>query len=273
MPTRRTFFRSAFRCGLGAAAAGGCLASGPRWLLARDRAPTRRNRAPKCSRPKRSKPSKKASIFSPPGNTTTARSAPAAMAATWPFVGWPAWRSSARAARPAAARMAEQVDRCVDFILSHTRGKRLHQRYFGVEPRPDVRPRLRHDVSRRVLRHDAAGRYPRKAHPGRRADRQHAEHRRRLALSAGSRAGGRHLGDGLRSHGLCAARNAGLHVPKDTIDRSIAYVKKSQNEDGGFMYMLPAAGRARFRARRPPSSRCTAPASTKARKSKRGWTI
>lgn len=42
---------------------------------------------------------------------------------------------------------------------------------------------------------------------------------------------------------LRAARNAGLYVPRETVDRTIAYVKKSQNPDGGFMYMLsqPAA--------------------------------
>jgi squalene cyclase len=39
---------------------------------------------------------------------------------------------------------------------------------------------------------------------------------------------------------LRAARNAGLQVPKQTIDRCIDYVKRSQNPDGGFMYMLPA---------------------------------
>ena len=37
---------------------------------------------------------------------------------------------------------------------------------------------------------------------------------------------------------LRAARNAGLFVPGDTIDRSIDYVKRSQNADGGFMYMI-----------------------------------
>lgn len=37
---------------------------------------------------------------------------------------------------------------------------------------------------------------------------------------------------------LRAARNAGIHVPHETIDRCIEYVKRSQNADGGFMYMI-----------------------------------
>ncbi len=37
---------------------------------------------------------------------------------------------------------------------------------------------------------------------------------------------------------LRAARNAGLYVPRQTMAKSIEYVKKCQNEDGGFMYML-----------------------------------
>jgi squalene cyclase len=37
---------------------------------------------------------------------------------------------------------------------------------------------------------------------------------------------------------LRAARNAGIFVPKETIENSIRYVKRSQNADGGFMYML-----------------------------------
>jgi squalene cyclase len=37
---------------------------------------------------------------------------------------------------------------------------------------------------------------------------------------------------------LRAARNAGLFVPNPTIDRAIDYVKRSQNADGGFMYMI-----------------------------------
>jgi hypothetical protein len=37
---------------------------------------------------------------------------------------------------------------------------------------------------------------------------------------------------------LRAARNAGLAVPNETIERCIEYVKRSQNPDGGFMYMI-----------------------------------
>ncbi len=37
---------------------------------------------------------------------------------------------------------------------------------------------------------------------------------------------------------LRGARNAGLYVPKDTVDDCIEYVKRCQNSDGGFRYQL-----------------------------------
>jgi Prenyltransferase and squalene oxidase repeat len=37
---------------------------------------------------------------------------------------------------------------------------------------------------------------------------------------------------------LRAARNAGLFVPKETVEACIRYVKQSQNSDGGFRYMI-----------------------------------
>lgn len=43
---------------------------------------------------------------------------------------------------------------------------------------------------------------------------------------------------------LRAARNAGIFVPKETVEACIRYVKQSQNSDGGFKYMLTAAGSA-----------------------------
>jgi hypothetical protein len=37
---------------------------------------------------------------------------------------------------------------------------------------------------------------------------------------------------------LRSARNAGLEVPKEVIDRAVEYVRKAQNPDGGFRYQL-----------------------------------
>jgi hypothetical protein len=45
---------------------------------------------------------------------------------------------------------------------------------------------------------------------------------------------------------LRAARNAGLYVPKQTVDACIRYVKQSQNPDGGFRYMLQATPTSEF---------------------------
>ena len=44
---------------------------------------------------------------------------------------------------------------------------------------------------------------------------------------------------------LRSARNAGLSVPKETIERAITYVRQCQNPgDGGFRYMLSSGGSA-----------------------------
>lgn len=43
---------------------------------------------------------------------------------------------------------------------------------------------------------------------------------------------------------LRSARNAGIKVPKQTIDRAVDYVRRCQNPDGGFKYMLQAGGSA-----------------------------
>jgi hypothetical protein len=37
---------------------------------------------------------------------------------------------------------------------------------------------------------------------------------------------------------LRSARNAGLEVPKDTIDRAVDYIRRCQNPDGGFRYQM-----------------------------------
>jgi len=43
---------------------------------------------------------------------------------------------------------------------------------------------------------------------------------------------------------LRAARNAGVYVDKQVIDKAIEYVEQSQNPDGGFRYMLNSGGSA-----------------------------
>jgi hypothetical protein len=45
---------------------------------------------------------------------------------------------------------------------------------------------------------------------------------------------------------LRAARNAGLHVPNETFQHAADYVKRCQNADGGFVYMLSAGGESAF---------------------------
>ena len=49
--------------------------------------------------------------------------------------------------------------------------------------------------------------------------------------------------------GLRSARNAGLSVPRSTIDRAVSYVRRCQNPaDGGFRYMLSSSGSAYARS-------------------------
>lgn len=43
---------------------------------------------------------------------------------------------------------------------------------------------------------------------------------------------------------LRSARNAGVEVPKETIDRAVEYVRQCQSSDGGFRYQLESGGSA-----------------------------
>ena len=45
---------------------------------------------------------------------------------------------------------------------------------------------------------------------------------------------------------LRAARNSGIYVPKETVDRCTAYVKRSQNPDGGYRYQLNPSSQVTF---------------------------
>ena len=59
---------------------------------------------------------------------------------------------------------------------------------------------------------------------------------------------------------LRAAHNAGIHVPKETIEQAVEYVKNCQNRDGGFVYHAQRRRRERVsplggRGRRPEQRR------------------
>jgi len=45
---------------------------------------------------------------------------------------------------------------------------------------------------------------------------------------------------------LRAARNTGIYVPSETIDRCVEYIKQCQNSDGGFMYQAENGGVSAF---------------------------
>lgn len=49
----------------------------------------------------------------------------------------------------------------------------------------------------------------------------------------------------VQMQGLRACRNAGIHVPKSTVDRAVDYIRISQNPDGGIRYTARGGGGSR----------------------------
>jgi prenyltransferase beta subunit len=87
---------------------------------------------------------------------------------------------------------------------------------YGMSPRPDLRDKLERAVELIVRTQNADGGW---RYQPRRDDAD-------LSVTI------------CQVMALRAARNAGLRVPREAIDRSVDYVKRSQNADGGFRYML-----------------------------------
>jgi len=89
---------------------------------------------------------------------------------------------------------------------------------YGMTPRADIRPKLSRAVELIIVSQNDQGGW--RYHPVRRdAD---------VSVTI------------CQIMALRAARNAGLFVPRKTVDRCIDYVKRCQNPDGGFRYMLDA---------------------------------
>jgi len=147
-----------------------------------------------------------------------------------------AWLSSG--STPGRGPYGDQVARATDYLLKHAEasgfisveGAMSHgpmyehgfatlflAEVYGMSPQDDLREKLSRAVDLTVRTQNAEGgwRYqPR---------REEAD----LSVTVS------------QVMALRAARNAGLTVPNETIDRSIDYVKRCQNADGGFRYMLP----------------------------------
>lgn len=138
---------------------------------------------------------------------------------------------------PGRGPHGEAVDRCIDYLLANTdeqgiilapaatTSQTMYEHGFaalflcecyGMTPRPELRDRLGDAV--------------------------------RVIVNAQNEEGGWRYWPEPRSADvsvtvcqvmtLRAARNAGIAVPAETIDRAVAYVKKCQTDDGGFRYML-----------------------------------
>ena len=142
---------------------------------------------------------------------------------------------------PGRGRYCDVVEGCVAFILNHSSESGLLAaetshgpmyghgfatlflaEVYGMSPRQDLREGLRKAVRLIVSTQNEEGgwRY------------QPVRHDADLSVTV------------CEIMALRAARNAGLFVEKSTIDRAIEYVRRSQNPDGGFRYMLNSGGSA-----------------------------
>ncbi|RJP41145.1 MAG: prenyltransferase [Phycisphaerales bacterium] len=142
---------------------------------------------------------------------------------------------------PGRGRYGDNVDRCITFIVNHSSesGMLAAQtshgpmyghgfatlflaEVYGMTPRPEVRETLRKAVRLIVSTQNEEGgwRY------------QPVRNDADISVTV------------CQMNALRAARNAGIYVEKDVIDKAVEYVRKSQNPDGGFRYMLTTGGSA-----------------------------
>lgn len=146
---------------------------------------------------------------------------------------------------PHRGKHAERVNRCLSYILKNaqdsgyidhpeqgTHGPMYGHGFatlflaeaYGMTPRPDLRDKLSKAVRLIVNSQNSEGGW------------RYVPDRREADLSVTIS----------QIMALRSARNAGIFVPNETIDRCIEYVKRSQNPDGGFMYMLSQPGDSQF---------------------------
>jgi Squalene-hopene cyclase C-terminal domain/Prenyltransferase and squalene oxidase repeat len=109
-------------------------------------------------------------------------------------------------------------------MYSHGFGTLFLAEAYGMTHRPEIREKLRKAVQLIINSQNSEGgwRY------------QPIKHDADLSVTI------------CQINALRAARNAGLYVPKDTVEACIRYVKQSQNPDGGFRYMLTGGPSSEF---------------------------
>lgn len=142
---------------------------------------------------------------------------------------------------PGRGRFSPQVERCLDFVLSHASESGLIAaetshgpmyghgfatlflaEIYGMSPKPEVREAVRRSVRLIVSTQNQEGGW---RYQPVRADAD-------ISVTV------------CQIMALRAARNAGIYVDKQVIDKATQYVEQSQNPDGGFRYMLNSGGSA-----------------------------
>lgn len=246
MSTRRTFSLVVVRYGLVAVVIVGCFAIGVRWLSARDRGTDTEKSGAEMITPKTVDAIQKGLDFLASkqhedgsfGAGGYGRNVAVCGLAGMAFIG--------SGSTPGRGPFGKQVERCVDFILAHTEesgfinvessashgpmyghgfATMFLAECYGMTQRPDIREKLTHAVELIVNTQNDEGGWRYQPTSKQQAD---------ISVTV------------CEVMALRAARNAGLYVPKETINRAVGYIKKSQNEDGGFMYMLSGGGPSAF---------------------------
>lgn len=138
---------------------------------------------------------------------------------------------------PGCGPFGVELERCVQFVLSHAQDSGLISaedtvshgpmyghgfatlflaEVYGLAPHQELRDKLTRAVQLIVNTQSAEGGW---RYQARRSDAD-------LTVTI------------CQMTALRAARNAGIHVPSETTQRCLSYVKRCQNADGGFMYLL-----------------------------------
>lgn len=139
---------------------------------------------------------------------------------------------------PGEGPYGENLDRIVDFVLENTSpsgfvcvsratshgpmydhgfGTLFLAEAYGMTRRSDIREKLKKAIQLIVYTQNTAGGW--RYQPQRTTDAD-------ISVTI------------CQIMALRAARNAGIFVPRNTVDKCIEYVRRSQNADGGFRYMI-----------------------------------